>query len=258
MKSLLDLLKGVDARSQERLDQLRQGGPHRFAWYPSAGGDFRDLVEVDRTGAPPDIFIHTDYDLRSISLAEGALMNEYVVPANINAIYQLEFRVRVDYQVNHNYVDFPQNASEVPLVFLLDVEVVSEGRTIQRPVLYFYMENINFLMEVLIRHKVDISHFIKVREGMGMGGNRQSITLAYAFLSWLNVEFLLVDNQPHTDYELMDELMARCPHPQRCTLTELDRIRDWSGFPVKVYSVTVAGDQLNRQHVMEMVALINA
>ncbi|MBE7634092.1 DUF7663 domain-containing protein [Tenacibaculum finnmarkense] len=71
---------------------------------------------------------------------------------------------------------------------------ISNKQTIKKPVLYVVMENINFLDEILLKEQLPISHFIKVREGCGFGGNRKSISIVYAFLADLKTKYLLVDS----------------------------------------------------------------
>ena len=44
-----------------------------------------------------------------------------------------------------------------------------------------------------IKNKIKISHFVKVREGCGFGGNKKSISIAYAFLSNFKTKYLLVE-----------------------------------------------------------------
>ena len=61
MNKLKKLLTGIDDDATMALNDLWDSIPHNpsIAWYPSAGLDFRDLVEL--SNYEPDLFIHTDY-----------------------------------------------------------------------------------------------------------------------------------------------------------------------------------------------------
>ena len=54
------LLKAVSEQDENIVDELQRqiGHTPNIAWYPSAGLDFRDLIEVNRTKIEPDIFSH--------------------------------------------------------------------------------------------------------------------------------------------------------------------------------------------------------
>jgi hypothetical protein len=122
--------------------------------------------------------------------------------------------------------------------------VESAFGVIRKPVIYFFMENINFLDEVLLKNKISLSHFIKVREGCGMGGNRKSISIAYAFLGELKVKHILVDNEEHTDRSLINSINIRHNiQPIKFELRNPSQrrdISDWSGFSVKVLDVILS------------------
>lgn len=189
--------------------QARIGDSPNIAWYPSAGLDFRDLIEVDRTQAQPDIFFHTDYDAKNVELRCGVLFEDINTRIYLHRITELAFKTPPVYVVNPDYVDFPELANPSPKVFLLDVEVNYQRGVLRKPVVYFFMENINFLDEVLLRHGIKLSHFIKVREGMAWGGNRKSITSAYAFLGNLNVKHVLIDDSADPDKNLIQKLLSK-------------------------------------------------
>ena len=163
-------------------------------------------MEVDRTGIDPDIFFHTDYDAKNVSLKRGVIFEDVNTRIEIHHITELEFRIPPVYLVSPEFVDFPENANVSPKVFLLDVEINYQRGPLRKHVLYFFMENINFLDEVLLRNRIELSHLIKVREGMTWVGNRESITSVYAFLGNLNVKYLLIDNRADPDKSLIENL----------------------------------------------------
>lgn len=242
------LLKAVSQQDENILKELQDqiGENPNIAWYPSAGTDFRDLIEVNRTNIDPDIFFHTDYSANWVNLQCGLVFSDERTKVFIDRITEFEFRKSINYVVNNEYVDFPEHANQTPRIYLLDLIVESGFGVIRKPVLYFYMENINFLDEVLLKNKINLSHFIKVREGCGMGGNRKSISITYAFLGVLQVKHLLIDNEEHTDLELIDSLKVK--HNMLPIKFELKNasqrrnISDWSGLSVKVLDVVISPD----------------
>jgi hypothetical protein len=205
------LLKSAQIEGAKVVEELfaRLGDSPNIAWYPSAGLDFRDLVEVDRTQAQPEIFFHTDYDAKNVELRCGVLFEDINTRIYLHRITELAFKTPTVYVVNPDYVDFPELANPSPKVFLLDVEVNYQRGVLRKPVVYFFMENINFLDEVLLRHGIKLSHLIKVREGMAWGGNRKSITSAYAFLGNLNVKHVLIDDSADPDKNLIQKLLSK-------------------------------------------------
>ena len=237
------ILKAINPLEENTLDSLQSqiGDSPNIAWYPSAGLDFRDLIEVNRTNIEPDIFFHTDYSSNWVELKYGLVFNDKRTKVFIDRITELEFKKKVNYIVHHDYVDFPEHANPLPKIYLLNLIVESGFGEIRKPVLYFFMENINFLDEILLKNKINLSHFIKVREGCGMGGNRKSISIAYAFLGELKVKHILVDNEEHTDKELINSISHKNNlRPIKYDLrnpSQRRNISDWSGLSVKVLDV---------------------
>jgi hypothetical protein len=240
------ILKAVNEAEGIILDSLQTqiGDCPNIAWYPSAGTDFRDLIEVNRTKIDPDIFFHTDYSSNWVKLKCGLLFNDERTKVFIDRITELKFRKKVNYFINQDYVDFPEDANPTLKIYLLDLIVESAFGVIRKPVIYFFMENINFLDEVLLKNKISLSHFIKVREGCGMGGNKKSISIAYAFLSELKVKHILVDNEEHTDRRLINSINIKHNiQPIKYELrypSQPRNISDWSGFSVKVLDVILS------------------
>lgn len=237
-----EFLKGKTKEAQKRLEELFKSiGPNpKILWYPSAGNDYRDLLELTdvrnnlkdsdiltpttkdnlkrgemekriniaidyKLTHLPDLFIHTDYNKKLVTLKKGVIFDDSKTQVQINELYPLKINDKFDikYEINPEFVDFPQDAPKSPEIYLLDITLKSNilGE-IKRPVIYFLFENINFLQEILLKNKINISYIVKVREGCELGGNRKSITVAYTFLSILKTEYLIIDNEVYFDYKL--------------------------------------------------------
>lgn len=277
-----ELLEGKNRESQLRLEELFRlvGDNPRILWYPSAGNDYRDILELSNNNIdknnirgriniatdyeidPPDIFVHTDYSKKWVNLRQGEIFNDGRTIVEIENLYELQFNngLDINYNVNKDFVVFPEHAPELPEIYLLDVRINSDTLgEIRKPVFYFLFENINFLQEVLLKNRINISHIVKVKEGCGLDGNRKSITVAYAFLSVLNTQYLIIDNQVEDfDFHLFMELRAELERigipVMDYELEELEprpRIR-WSGREVRIFKVIGRGERLTRERMEEI------
>lgn len=240
------LFKAVNSEQEISLDNLQSqiGLDPKIAWYPSSGLDFRDLMEVNRTTSiEPDLFFHTDYNYREVKLKCEVVYSDQLTKVTIEDITELQFIVGIDYNIQADFVTFPENASRRLRIYLLNVRIESSLELISKPVIFFYMDNINFLDEVLLKHRIHISHLIKVREGCTYGGNEKSISVAYAFLGALNLKYILVDNEAEIDKELINQISQKHDlSPLNYTLKnskKIYKINDWSGLIVRVFELYV-------------------
>jgi hypothetical protein len=243
IKSLFEV---VHEKNQMVLDSLysKVGENPNIAWYPSSGDDYRDIIEaVTRTETKADLFFHTDYNRVWVKLKPGVVFNDKYTIVTIKNITELKFRMNVNYYNNPDYVDFPEDAYRKPKIYLLDVEIDCGYGVINKPVIYFYMENINFLQEVLLKFKIKLSHFIKVREGCAWGGCKKSISIVYAFLGELDVKHIFVDNKVEIDLNIIEEICFQYklkPVKYYFSNARTKRaIADWSGFRVKILDVVL-------------------
>jgi len=249
-----DLLKGSDPRSNDRLFELfnELGNRHNVIWYPSSGHDFRDIIEVHELQAhlsprgQKNLFIHTDYRSCIIDdIFPGCTLSGeygydgYRCDVRVVDVFELEFQIPgIEYHINKKYAHIWSAHPKNGKIYLVDVVRPDDPRdTI--PVIFFLYENINFLDQVLLQHKIRVSHFVKVREGTGYGGCGKSLLFIYAFLSVLGVEYLLVDNQPYDD-DIPDVIKRHLVNNTQLKLvnrvTKLYQL-GWSGYKVTVISV---------------------
>jgi len=224
----------------------------KIAWYPSAGNDYRDLMELCTSRAQehgisemPDLIIHTDYFRNWLNL-EGTIYEDKKTKVIVEDRYELELTTETAFFVNPAYVDFPDEAEKEPLIYLLNISITSNILgIIKKPVIYFLFENINFLDEVILKNKIPVTYLVKVREGCGFGGNRKSISLVYAFLSALKTKYALIDTEEHTDLHIIDRLKSKHRLTlNKYNLTKLSPAFTWSGFDVNVFRITAPVDLL--------------
>lgn len=247
MTTIKNLLKGKDQEAQNQLDLLMNsiGKNPKILWYPSAGNDYRDIIELCTNRSrdhgikeKPDLFIHTDYSTNpDLVKLYGIAYQDNKTTVSIESSFQLALINPINYYVDPGFVIFSDQALKIPTIYLLNISINSNSLgSIKKQVIYFLFENINFLDEVILKNRIPISHIVKVREGCGFGGNRKSISIAYAFLSVLKTKYLLIDNEEHTDFHIIDKL--KWNHGlllKKYSLTKLCSIDPWSGFYVNVF-----------------------
>ena len=246
---LSKILKAIDRNSEIKLAELIEnvGENPNILWYPSAGLDFRDIIEAEeRTEISPDLYFHTDY-CRDVDIVVGTIFNDGRTIVEIIEINYLSCSDEINYHVSKNFASLPDLIFAKPRVLLCDVLVTYDGGQIRKPVLYWFFENINFLDEVLLKFNISISHIVKVCEGMAWGGNKESISICYAFLSRLRTKYLLIDNR--VDFNLRLIRVIRGKHSielrnfKLINIADRRNVRNWSHRCVAVMRVEIL-DQL--------------
>jgi len=257
---LRDLLVGITAEAQAALDRLLPDSPEEehLLWYPSAGDDYRDVVEMSGARCTdhgfvetPTVFCHTDYDARQLRLDRDLLHSDYDAHVRLNERHSVALKpdAHVDYWVNPDFATFASEAPPDPTIYLLDLEVTStRSPSCRRPLLYFVFENHNFLEEVVLRRGLAITHFVKVREGCGFGGCKLSISVFYSLLATLGTRFLFVDDEVHYSRIQHDHIARRFRVDHRdYSLRRVGPPVRWSDFDVTPFAVESRDGSLTPQ-----------
>ena len=225
-------------------------GHERLLWYPGAGHDFRDVLEmhVERraiNGVPevPHLYLHTDYDAAVLPVAGDAVYADGRTTVNVLETHALHFvnGVNVHYSVSEEYASDTARASSEPLLQLLRVRVRSArlGESLAW-VLYATFETFNFLTEVLLKHRIRVTHLVKVRDGSAMGGGKKCGSTMYPFLGALGVRQLLADDHVDPDRRFVEEISGRCgsegPRPAFALQGRGESFK-WSGLDVRSFAV---------------------
>lgn len=266
---LQEIVKGADASAQQALDKLFTSlEEERILWYPSAGSDFRDLLEtlsperqaLHGLSEAPNIFIHTTYIRDYVPLNLGVIRNDGRTVVEIQEKYEIVIKEEIDftYQVSKQYAEFRDYASVEPLIHLLKLRLRSNVLgVVEGWLFYFHFENHNFLQEIILKQQLSISHLVKVREGLGMGGNRQSITLVYALLANIGVRYLLADSQIQFFAGTHDYVAKRfgIDH-QAFTLTPTGQKVIWSEFGVLAYKIKPLNRSMQHDDLIDILSTI--
>lgn len=215
---LRNILKGKDTESQRRLDKLFEsvGNDPNICWYPSAENDYRDIFELSQERAEkhgieelPDLFIHTDYNSSHFESAskgrEIILENDSIYP-QIGRRYELVLNENIN--INYKNIQKPWLASRKPIVYLIDVEIpLSSNETINKTVIYFCLENINFLEEIIFQYNLKITHLYRFRDGSSL--EKLGMSNLFFFLSKMNSKYLITDSKTKNDHTLINQLIYK-------------------------------------------------
>ena len=226
-------------------------GQQRLLWYPSAGMDFRDVLEMhprrralNRVPEAPQLYLHTDYAWDVVPEAGAVVHQDDRTTVDVIESHDLQFvdGDAIHYHVSDEYVWETRRASPVPQLRLLRVRVTSNRLGVNLAwVLYASFETFNFLTEVLLKHRLRITHLVKVRDGSDLGGGgRVCGSTLYPLLGALGVRHLLADDHVGPDRRKLDELCARLGSGPRASAFEL-QVRGgpfaWSQFEVTSFAV---------------------
>lgn len=110
-----------------------------------------------------------------------------------------------------------------------------------------------FFDEVILKHKLKITHFVKVREGCGMGGNAKSIAQVFPFFSSLQTKYLFMDEGPlQLDGNLIERIQNRHQiHFKKYSINKLALITNWSAYNVSVLSLSHSNTVVNYEDIEE-------
>ena len=187
--NLVDLLEGRDERSHRALERLRLSmtETENILWYPSAGRDFRSILEmhpIRRTqhgiGVNPSIICHTDHRANQRP-QQGIVYDDNRTTVDVLDVFQLRF-----WPAAYSHPSVPLCVKPTTIIglhtpiFLLVVRVASTTLgVVKRDVLYFVADNYAFLNQVLVRHSLRLTHMVKVRQGYGFGHINPCLTGSY-------------------------------------------------------------------------------
>ena len=229
------------------------GQTERILWYPSAGHDFRDVIEMSAQrraihgiDEEPNIYCHTDDRGRWIEEADGILHDDG--------------RTCVELLTKQNLTLYPeQNEDKRTEVYLLRVRLLSDSiGVLEQSIFYFVMKNHEFLERVLLRHQLRVSHLVKVREGIGFGGgDGRSIALVYGVLGYLGVKYLIADTQARFDESEHEGIVRLLDGPNPAfTLSPSAESFEWSHMTCRPYRITPVEGALSTSAVRQIFAQV--
>jgi hypothetical protein len=208
----------------ECLAAVRAGGA--IAWYPSAGRDYREVVELGaarraihglevgptlivRTtiGATGHGVLHDDGRtlVRATREARIAMRSDLVVnPFVRDAAFDRRFEGE---PVGNPFVRDgaprePRNATCGG--YLLDVEATSKRFGTSRAwLLELDLSNYDFFLQFVAREGLRFQTLVRVREGLGMGGCQFATTHLVPWLAWAGCREIIPDQQLYPDAEAL-------------------------------------------------------
>ena len=261
IKTLQQLLKGKNQESQQRWDDYLNTIPDNpnILWYPSAGYDFRDLSELSAERASihgidvlSDIYLHNDLSRELSEVKIGEIYNYDKTIILLTGLYELELRPSADvtYEINPEYSSYVDDQHQRPKIQLMEITRRHANEDLTTGVvLYFNFENNNFLDQVILRHKIPISHIVKIREGVAAGGVRMSIAYVLDLLSELETKYLIYGDSVSSsitdlEYIPLEEKLRMQYNLNPCTynLIKKGEISKWSGYVGKIFEIQYVKD----------------
>jgi len=265
---LQDILEGDTPEATDALDELFGDlKDEKILWYPSAGFDYRDILEMtaprlDLHGIkePPNIICHTDYNPGLIDLGNEIRDIVHIDPRTTVRImekYALSLRdkAQVVYRVNPEYA-YPDSALLQPTIYLLKLRITSDVLgEIPATVLFFLFENHNFLAQVILKHGLRITHFIKVRDTCG---NRMCSSVFYPLLGNIGVRYLIADEGTDSPESVFDKAAKIFPFSHKAfALYRMGKKLKWSGNTVRIFEVIPKTGELTREELAGMLGQIS-
>jgi len=261
--NLSKILRGKNEEAQKQLDELFNslGDNPKILWYPSAGKDYSILklanVKIAKNigiNESPDLFIYTDYN-KELRPKEGILFkdDETKVVVEAKEVYPLDINPSlVKYEIHLLYA-LPENAPEKPEVYLLHLEIKSHNsEKIEKPLLYFLFENMNFFWEVLFKHRINLTYLVKKRES-----SFKSIVNIYPFFSILNTKYLITDRdikEVHFDPEDLKRALKWGLKDY-----EFKKLKDYKfeNSKVSIFEIKIKEKQLTMKRIKEIYSFDN-
>jgi hypothetical protein len=197
--------------------------PHepRIAWYPSAGGDFRDIGYLSEAYArlnpaiataapPPDLFLHNDYmGLPSGFEADGIL---YRGRGSELRVVNHESLPMVELPVRRSSAVFPEGARNLGKVEFAEVVFTTQTLgTIEAALLYVGAENAALCARLMLPTAARISHVVNVRYGHGSGGAAAPPAWLLNVLGRLQTELFISDGHHRQSHERLAPLFRDFP-----------------------------------------------
>lgn len=210
------------------LDKFEQNNRINISWYTSSGSDFRNpiflnerymskYVSKNNSWESPDLFLYTDYYpeffhllfpdrmtssfLKPMSKFESLLIEHadlsgwylYQDQRTSVRVKRFEYLPSIKAIVNKELVDFPEVGDEPKKVAYMLLEFCSKQYgSFEVNLVYANVEN-EFMADMLIKGKAEISHITHVRYGSAFGFARASGAYLKNILHKLRVKFFISD-----------------------------------------------------------------
>lgn len=180
----------------------------RIAWYPSAGGDFRDLLYLNPNYSlryrplcsepePPTLFLHTDVHHPSWMFAQKdrSIFDDGRTSVRLLDCEELQ---PISVFLARDLVVCGDDRHHLSPTFFMLLEVTSRILgSFTCPLLYILAENAAFCSEFLLPQEVRITHLIQICYGHGIGGSHICPHWLLNQLGRLQVETVVWDGPDH-------------------------------------------------------------
>ncbi len=218
---------------------------HGVAWYPSAGRDYRDLLELasprrEANGLriPVHLFLHTTVDPWGGSPRPAAFSDRHT---SLWAVRHATFVLTEDAGRTVGLRDahfLPKDDTGPRHACLSEVVVHSHVLGTYRAwVLDLSMSNYDFFVRFVIERGLRFSTYLQARQGLGMGGCGLGTVYLTPWLAWAGCREMICDGEFHGSASARDIVFdvlraAGAPDdPPSFEVTHQGRRLRWSDYP---------------------------
>lgn len=255
-------------RRRTALRRHLQGGPllerclstwapaHGVVWYPSAGDDYRDLMELTEARRRlhglrrlPHLFIHTDVLTGWHRSGPSAVL--YADPrtrVEVLAAEPVYPSSHLATTVGLHDAEFASQFSDLGGGWLMRVRCQSRQLGVSEAwLLRLECQNYDFFVRLAIQAGLQIDTFVQVRQGLGCGGCRLGTSYLLPWLAGVGVREVICDGEFHgspDQFAVVSQNLLREGAPAEVRLPEVTHREQpflWSGFTVDAGQVRTKG-----------------
>lgn len=236
------------------LDECLAAWParHGAAWYPSAGDDYRDLLELasprrEANGLeiPVHLFVHTCIDPRPRDHSHVWYQDTFT---QVCSVRSASFTLHPDVARTVGLRDawfLPTDDPGPRRAHLLEVDVSSNrvGR-FRAWLLYLELPNYDFFVRFVIERGLRFSTYIQACQGLGMGGCSLGTVYLTPWLAWAGCREMICDGELHGSAASRDRVFAAfraagAPlDPPSFRVRHHGRSLRWSDYPADAATLT--------------------
>ena len=244
---------------------LTRRGLKEIAWYPSAGGVYRDVLETSKTRLAfhglehaPDVFIHTDPTNDFSNISESDVLHQDLrTTVTVKSVERIW--IPQPYRQEDDCHEMGERGSEITVL-----EVIARSDVLGRidaTIVHVPRSNYEFFNEFVVQGGIRFGTLVKVRLGCGMGMCRRCICDIYPWLYWAGCRQVLADGEVHPNFagqfevdQEVERHHRREVRPNFCARrTQLTNPIIWSEYQVHAYRLEACDPRITPISPMELI-----
>lgn len=200
--------------------------PNKVCWYPSAGFDFRHIAYYETFSKEwynienkPTVYVFTDHNIEGYTeknethpFRPGRIIYQDNLGDNKRTLTIKsckELTLKKDFynpykskSIDRGLLHFSRDSYSGKVFFIIaELNFIHFFRRtkIEVPIFYFTYENMNFLVDFLVKHQMRVNYLIHIKDGGGsFGGSSVPMNFIYQFQDTLKITNVLSDESIKT------------------------------------------------------------